>query len=91
MTETSGHLTVHEQKTTVQLCAERAARVNDAFNLRQPDRVPILLMFGHLIADLAGITRQEMYENPAVPRLLLRMRLCDFNRTLSKDFLEAPA
>lgn len=91
MTETSGHLTVHEQKTPVELCAERAARINDAFNLRQPDRVPILLMFGHLIADLAGITRQEIYENPAVAQTGLEDAALRFEPDIVERFPGGPA
>ena len=69
MIEASGFSTSQGDKTPAQLCAERAARVDDAVHLRQPDRVPIFLMFGHLLADLAGITRQEMYENPAAAQI----------------------
>ena len=36
----------------------------DAIQLKQPDRIPIQIGFGHMIAELAGVTRQELYENP---------------------------
>lgn len=42
----------------------RAKRLQDAIELRQPDRIPIALGFGLFLADFAGITRQELYENP---------------------------
>jgi len=50
-------------KNPQQLYAERAKRLDDAMHLRQPDRIPIFLMLGHLLADLGGITRLEMFEN----------------------------
>lgn len=51
-------------KTPEQLYAERAKRVDDAIHLRQPDRIPITLAFGNLLADIGSITRQELYESP---------------------------
>ncbi len=36
----------------------------DAIQLKQPDRIPIQIGFGHMIAELAGVTRQELFENP---------------------------
>lgn len=41
----------------------RAKRVQDAVELRQPDRIPINLGFGYFLADYGGVTRQELYEN----------------------------
>jgi hypothetical protein len=55
---------IDEGKTAAQLCAERAKRLDDAMHLRQPDRIPISLTLGNLIADLGGITRKEFYEDP---------------------------
>src|ERR1039458_4760745 len=51
-------------KSPEQLCAERSKRLYDAIQLKQPDRIPIQINFGHMIAQLAGVTRQELYENP---------------------------
>lgn len=42
----------------------REKRVHDALELRQPDRIPTLLGLGYLIAEMGGVTRQELYENP---------------------------
>jgi len=42
----------------------RAERLQAALELKQPDRIPIVLWFGLFLADYAGITRQELYENP---------------------------
>jgi len=57
--------TMDADKTPQQLSAERSKRFADAYALRQPDRIPIMVPFGNLLADLAGITRQEMYNDPA--------------------------
>jgi hypothetical protein len=46
-----------------QLLAERAKRLEDALNLRKPDRIPIMLPASYLLAELAGITKQELHEN----------------------------
>ncbi|MBN1535688.1 MAG: hypothetical protein JW908_03065 [Anaerolineales bacterium] len=52
-------------KSTEQLFAERSKRIMDAFQMKQPDRIPIMLGLGYLLADMGGVTRQELYENPA--------------------------
>jgi uroporphyrinogen-III decarboxylase len=46
-----------------QLLAERTARINDALRLKQPDRIPIVLGAGYLLAEMYGVTRQEQHEN----------------------------
>jgi uroporphyrinogen-III decarboxylase len=50
-------------KTAEQLFAERTKRIQDALELRQPDRIPIQLGFGYMLAEMGGITRQEQHEN----------------------------
>ena len=52
-------------KTPEQLYKEREKRLQDAMELKQPDRIPMHLMLGYFIADIGGITNQEMHENPA--------------------------
>ncbi len=52
-------------KSPEQLYAERAKRVQDAVELRQPDRIPVMLPAGYLLAEIGGITKQELHENPA--------------------------
>ena len=42
----------------------RSKRVQDAIELKQPDRIPISLGFGYFLADYGKVTRQEIYENP---------------------------
>ena len=50
-------------KTPEQLFAERAKRMQDALELKQPDRIPIQLGFGYMLAEMGGITRQEQHES----------------------------
>ena len=54
-------LTASEAAT---LLAERAQRINDAVQLRQPDRVPILMPFGNLLSQLEGVPNLELYNDP---------------------------
>jgi hypothetical protein len=53
-----------KEENSAQLYTERAKRVDDAIHLREPDRIPIALSFNNLLAELGGITRQELYESP---------------------------
>jgi hypothetical protein len=64
MTRTPAAFTSDAGKTPEQLCRERARRLLDATLLKQPDRVPIVVRFGYLLAELEGATRLELYENP---------------------------
>lgn len=50
-------------KTPEELCQEREKRVNDAVQLNEPDRVPIVPMFGYFPAFYKGLSIQEsMYD-----------------------------
>lgn len=51
-------------KSAEQLAAERNQRIMDAAALKQPDRIPIILGLGYLLAELGGVTKQALYENP---------------------------
>jgi hypothetical protein len=50
-------------KTEEELFAERSQRVDDAAQLKVPDRVPILLFFNFFAARYAGITYEEAFYN----------------------------
>jgi hypothetical protein len=50
-------------KLPQQLSTERTKRFQDAFALKQPDRVPISVGFGYFIAEVGGITREEFHTN----------------------------
>ena len=56
-------LATETNKTPQQLLAERSQRIADALQLKQPDRIPIQLMYGYMLAEMGGITRQEQHEN----------------------------
>ena len=64
MTEIAVASSIDKGKTPKQLYAERAKRVDDAIHLRQPDRIPIALTFSNLLAEIGGITRQDLCERP---------------------------
>ena len=46
-----------------QLFLERERRLQAAFQLKQPDRIPIIMHLGYLLAEMGGITKQELLEN----------------------------
>jgi hypothetical protein len=52
-------------KTPEQLYKERAKRVEDAVQLKIPDRVPIVIPFGFFPAKYTGITCEDAFYNPA--------------------------
>ena len=47
-----------------ELRAERTKRIRDAYELKQPDRVPIILNLGYMLARLGGISHAELERNP---------------------------
>lgn len=50
-------------KTPEELRAERAKRIEEAYEMRQPDRVPIILNLGYMLAPLGGISHAELENN----------------------------
>jgi hypothetical protein len=50
--------------TPEQLYQERAMRVQDAIELKVPDRVPIVLSLGYFPAKYAGVTCADAFYNP---------------------------
>ncbi len=59
------------RKSAAQLYQERARRLKDAVELRQPDRIPIQLPMSYLLAEMGGITNQEFLEKPGKAQELL--------------------
>ncbi len=55
-------------KTVDQLCEERAKRINDAVELRVPDRVPVTMQTGVFAARYAGLPLSAMYYDQAAYR-----------------------
>jgi len=50
---------------------ERTRRIKDAYELRVPDRVPIYLNFGYMLARLGGITYEQLERDPDQAHALL--------------------
>ena len=65
-------------KTVRQLYTERAKRLEDAMELKQPDRIPVQLPMSYMLAELGGITNQEFLENPAKAQELLEKAAVEF-------------
>ena len=58
-------------ETAEDLVLARRKRLMDAYELRKPDRIPIRLNFGYMLARLGGITNRELDNNPEVAQELL--------------------
>lgn len=60
------------------LFAERQSRMLKTVQLKQPDRIPIVLPAGYLLAEIGGITKQELLENPQKALNMLENAALDF-------------
>ena len=69
----------------------RLKRVNDAVELKQPDRIPILLAPGYLMAEMGKITRQELHENPAKAQEILGKLALQFKPDIISGVMGNPA
>ena len=58
-------------KTPEELLAERTKRLEDAYALRRPDRIPIGLNLGYMLAKIGGTTCQELDADPDKAQQLL--------------------
>lgn len=58
-------------KVSGQIFAERQRRMQDTVQLKQPDRIPIVMPAGYLLAEIGGISKQELLENPEKAQMLL--------------------
>ncbi len=65
-------------KTPGILGEERAQRIRDAMQLRQPDRVPLIMSAGYMLADVGGVTCQQLLEDPDLAQRLLEMTAQEF-------------
>jgi hypothetical protein len=65
-------------KSYQQLYAERTKRLQDAVELRQSDRIPIQLPMSYMLAEIGGITNQELLENPSKAQELLEKAAIEF-------------
>jgi hypothetical protein len=65
-------------KSTEQLLAERSKRLQDAMALKQPDRIPINLAAGYLLAEYGGVSHREQQDNPQKAQKLLEKFALEF-------------
>jgi Uroporphyrinogen decarboxylase (URO-D) len=61
-----------------QLFAERLQRVTEALQLKQPDRIPIQLGMGYMLAEIYGVTRQELHDDKDLHQRLLEQAALRF-------------
>ena len=65
-------------KDPQQLFAERMQRMQDALQLKQPDRVPINVGFGYQLTELGGVTRQQYHDDPELAHQLLEKAALEY-------------
>jgi hypothetical protein len=61
-----------------QLLAERGKRLEDALQLKQPDRIPLNMPASYLLAEYGGITHREQQDNWEKAQELLEKFACEF-------------
>jgi|WetSurMetagenome_2_1015567.scaffolds.fasta_scaffold50944_3 hypothetical protein len=65
-------------KSNEQLLAERGKRLQDAMELKQPDRIPINAPASYLLAEYGGITHRELQDNVDLAQELLEKFSLEF-------------
>src|SRR3972149_5762784 len=78
MAQTSVASEEYAGKTGAQLLAERSKRLQDAMELKQPDRVPIMMSARYFLAEFGGITKQELVESPEKQQELLEKAALEY-------------
>ncbi len=58
-------------KSPERLLAERTARLEDAFALRKPDRVPIIMPASYFLAGWGGVSNQRLAEDDDIRQRIL--------------------
>jgi uroporphyrinogen-III decarboxylase len=61
-----------------QLLAERSKRIWDAAALKKPDRIPISMTAGYLLAKYGGISNQELQDDHEQAQEILERFACEF-------------
>jgi len=77
-------------KSPEQLLAERVKRVQDAAEMKQPDRIPIALRCGYFMADVLGCTHADVYKADVMQAALEKICLT-FQPTITAASLAPPA
>ena len=70
-------------ETADQQYRERAKRVDDALNLRVPDRIPLEIAFGYFPAKYAGITCEAAYYDYEAWLAACKKTVADFRADIS--------
>jgi hypothetical protein len=65
-------------KTPEQLYEERVKRVEDAIQLKIPDRVPVIFSVGYFPAKYTGITCADAFYNPGKWKEAAKKTVIDF-------------
>jgi hypothetical protein len=60
------------------LYQQKLNRIEDAVYLKKPERVPIILEFGYFVARYAGITYQDLINDPLKCAAAYRKTVADF-------------
>ncbi len=69
----------------------RAKRFDDAIELKQPDRVPLLMGFGYYLAEMGKVSRQELYDNPELQMQLWEKAALEYEPDMSMALWHTPA
>lgn len=77
-------------KSPSQLLAERAKRFDDAIHCRKPDRIPILLDFSYMLAELGGVTKQDVTDNHDLAQRILEDASMRFQPDASMGIFGSP-
>ncbi len=73
------------KKTNEELYKERTKRVEDAVQLKVPDRVPVTPIFGYFYAKYAGITPEEAHYDYDKWRMAVKKTVMDFQPDLVEN------
>jgi uroporphyrinogen-III decarboxylase len=77
-------------KMPEELLAERTKRIKDAYEMRVPDRVPIDLNFGYMLARLGGITHEQLERDPDKAQELLEKYALYFEPDMARGASFSP-
>jgi uroporphyrinogen-III decarboxylase len=70
-TMTSSWVNPDLTRTPAELVAERGKRVEDVYDLKVPDRIPIMVGISYLAAEMAGLPHSAVYKDTALQRTLV--------------------
>ena len=77
-------------KSNEQLLAERSQRLQDAMELKQPDRIPINLGPGYLLAEYGAVTHREQQDNIQLAQELLEKFALEFEPDTAMGLFNSP-